>query len=166
MTKPGISSQISYGSRRRTKGDIFDKQGYLVAVENGLQLRRPRMLRVGRLPAADNKPIWYCQRCPCILSYQSKSASSPSVIPQLLEALCQASPVDVDPELYLYLANAAFSAVSGHGSSLPSSQSEYSPLIDHYFLTVFSLRESMNANDKTDVWNRNIRLTSRPLISL
>lgn len=40
------------------------------------------------------------------------------MIVQLLEALCQASPVDIDPELYLHLANAAFSAVSGRGDYL------------------------------------------------
>jgi len=37
---------------------------------------------------------------------------------QLLEAFCQASPVDVDPELYLHLVNASFSAVSGRGEAM------------------------------------------------
>ncbi|KAG6819251.1 hypothetical protein H0H93_013770, partial [Arthromyces matolae] len=33
----------------------------------------------------------------------------------LLEALCQASPVEMDPDIYSHLVNASFSAVAGHG---------------------------------------------------
>jgi hypothetical protein len=32
-----------------------------------------------------------------------------------MAAFCQASPVDVDPEVYLYLINASFSVVSSRG---------------------------------------------------
>ncbi|KAF5376865.1 hypothetical protein D9615_007266 [Tricholomella constricta] len=52
------------------------------------------------------------------------------VAKDLLEALCQASPVDVDPELYLHLINASFSAVSGH---------------------VFSVRETLASDSKIDI---------------
>ncbi|RDB27351.1 TPR repeat-containing protein ZIP4 [Hypsizygus marmoreus] len=53
-----------------------------------------------------------------------------NVARDLLEALCQASPVDVDPELFLHLINASFSAVSGH---------------------VFSTRETLASDGKIDV---------------
>ncbi|KAG5643053.1 hypothetical protein DXG03_001631 [Asterophora parasitica] len=52
------------------------------------------------------------------------------VAKDLLEALCQSSPVDVDPELYSHMINASFSAVSGH---------------------VFSVRETLGPDGKTDV---------------
>ncbi|KAF8060777.1 meiosis protein SPO22/ZIP4 like-domain-containing protein, partial [Lyophyllum atratum] len=51
------------------------------------------------------------------------------VAKELLEALCQASPVDVDPDMYLHLINASFSAVSGH---------------------VFSARETLVSDSKID----------------
>ncbi|KAJ3763352.1 meiosis protein SPO22/ZIP4 like-domain-containing protein [Lentinula raphanica] len=74
--------------------------------------------------------------------FQEQISALFDISKHMLEVFCQASPIEVEPDLYIHLMNAFFSSVAGRGG--PANR-----ILDYTvsdFLEVFAVRETLNAH--------------------
>ncbi|KAJ3996387.1 meiosis protein SPO22/ZIP4 like-domain-containing protein [Lentinula boryana] len=78
--------------------------------------------------------------------FQEQISALFDISKDMLEVFCQASPVDVEPDLYNYLMNASFSGVAGRGSANRILVSAVT-----HVLEVFAAREALKAHGAVNI---------------